>query len=229
MKISYVVPFYNSAAFIADTMESLLNQTHKDFEIICVDDGSDDDIEYIRDYYMRYGQVEWVHHAERNGAAYCRNIGNDLASGDIIAVCDAGDLYSQHRGSKIENAFSNSEVDLVYSHVQLNVGLNTPVGVQKAAEWTDQPKPPISHPTVAYKKEVTKNIRYHEGCLDTDFYEFFMIDVKRAGYKFAIIPDILCIKNDLGGSEYSRDVKNAKDEKRKKYEEYGIEIESRMV
>lgn len=230
LKISYVLPFYNAAPFIADTLESLLNQVHRNFEIICVDDGSDDDIDYLRDYYLEYKEIEWIQHADRSGAAYCRNIGNNLSTGDIIAVCDAGDVYSQYRGKKIIEYFiEHPEISVIHSHVQVNSFLNTPRFIQKAIEWDGEGKPPVSHPTVAYRGEVTQKVSYHEGCIDTDFYEFFMIDCIKAGFKFGVIPEILCIKNDLTGSSHCRDIANAKEEKRKKYDEYGIKIDARMV
>lgn len=226
MEISYVIPVYNGVAVIAETIESLLRQKHKDYEIIVVDDASTDEIDLLKDFYVgEYKQIIWVQNEERKGAAYCRNVGNSLALGDIIAVCDAGDYYMANRGSELVKFFSeNEDKDLVYSHVQCNAANGDILYTQEAVEWDGNGKPPISHPTVAYRKRLVNNIQYFESSLETDFYEFFMIDAFRDGYKFGFIPRILCVKTDLAGSENYRDVKGAKEEKRKRYEEYGIEV-----
>jgi len=226
MKITYVLPFYNASAIIAQTIESILGQQHKDFDIIAIDDRSDDFIQPLKEHYK---EIIWITLDKRSGAAYCRNKGNEMATGEVIACCDAGDIYLPARGSEIEKIFSSKQFDIVYSHVQVNSPSGHGLYTQEAVTWSDQLKPPISHPTVAYKKVVAEKIKYHEGCLDTDFYEFFMYDAKRAGYEFGTINRILCMKFDLTDASSYRDVKKAKDEKFKKYQEYGIKIERQNV
>jgi len=199
--ISFVLPVYNSAPFLADTIESLLAQKVEK-EIIVIDDGSTDDISFLRDHYTDNVQdIKWIHRAERSGAASCRNIGNMEAKGDIIAVCDAGDYCMPNRGTEIELYFKeHPEIDIVYSHVQVNSPTGKVLYIQEADDWEEEGKPPISHPTVAYrncvvsgvkmmdetddnetfKSELRDRIKYHEDSVDTNFYEFFMLDARKA-------------------------------------------------
>jgi glycosyltransferase involved in cell wall biosynthesis len=244
------MPVYNSAAFLNQTINSLLNQTHTDSEIIVIDDGSKDDIYFIKEFYKENMFIKWVTMEQRKGAAACRNIGNKLSTGQIIAVCDAGDFYLPNRGEILDKYFTeNPDVSICYSHVQIDTPLNETLGIQEAIEWDGNSKPPISHPTVAYRSEVVQGsisdklscdgltytcttvpgIKYIEDSYETDFYEFFMIKCFRQGYKFGIIPKVTCIKYDLSKSNSYRNVPKAKALKRQKYKEYGIKIESDKV
>jgi len=113
MKISYVIPVYNAASCLADTVESLMTQKHQDFEIIIVDDASSDDVQFLKEFYKLYDEIQWITLGERSGAATARNIGNEFACGDIIAVCDAGDVYLPSRGKELVKFFeANPDIDL---------------------------------------------------------------------------------------------------------------------
>ena len=95
MFISIVIPTYNRAAFIKKTINSLLDQTVRDFEILVIDDGSTDDtvsvMGSIKDQRVRFYQKE---NAERAAA---RNYGARLATGDYINFFDSDDLaYTNH-------------------------------------------------------------------------------------------------------------------------------------
>jgi len=226
--ISYVLPVYNGAAFLPQTLESLFKQSNKDFEIIVIDDCSTDGAEFLRDHYR--DQVRWTELGKREGGAHCRNLGNKWAKGDVIAVCDCGDIYTSDRGREIDRFFAkHQDKDVVYSHVQVTSGLGQPMFVQTAERWDGKSKPPISHPTVAYRSLVAQTCEYKEGCLDTDFYEFFMLDAWKAGFNFGTIQKILCHKMDLSSSESYRNIPKAKDEKFKLYQEYGIDIPREKV
>lgn len=230
MKISYVIPTYNGAAVLNNTIVSLLNQIHSDFEIIVVDDFSSDSTNYLKDCYKNETKIKWFVMNERKGAAACRNIGNSYATGEVIAVCDSGDFYLPNRGLKLEQFFlDNSNIDICYSDVQINTPLDRILGVQKAIEWDGNSKPPISHPTVAYRSKVIHEVHYCEDSFETDFYEFFLIKCFRKEFKFGIIPEITCIKYDLSQSRNYRNVPKAKALKFQKYKEYGIKIQKDQV
>lgn len=89
--ISIVIPVYNSEKYIKETIECILNQTYKNWEIIFVDDGSKDgSVDIIRDY-----QDERMHlyqNEKNQGPAYTRNKGIEKARGRYLAYMDADDL-----------------------------------------------------------------------------------------------------------------------------------------
>ena len=88
--VSIVIPAYNAAPFIAETLESVLAQTHVHREIIVVDDGSTDGTETRVAPYL--GRIRYTRQANA-GAAAARNAGLRMASGDYIAFLDADDLW----------------------------------------------------------------------------------------------------------------------------------------
>lgn len=95
--ISVVVPSYNSAAFIAETIESILNQTHKKIEIIIVDDGSIDNTQaVIESLYGLDSRISYLK-IENGGSPAARNVGIKLAKGQYIAAVDADDIWPEYK------------------------------------------------------------------------------------------------------------------------------------
>lgn len=89
--ISVIVPVYNTKAYLERCIDSLLEQTYRDMEIILVDDGSTDGSGEICDSYAaRDGRVR-VFHKENGGSSSARNLGLDNARGDYIGFADSDD------------------------------------------------------------------------------------------------------------------------------------------
>src|SRR3990167_578762 len=101
MKISFVLPVYNAQSTLAVCIQSLLKQTHDDFEIIIINDGSVDNTERILNSFKDKKLKIINRRQPRSGAAVCRNIGNKMVTGQIIAVCDA-EIYDKQRGEAID-------------------------------------------------------------------------------------------------------------------------------
>lgn len=92
MKISIIIPYYNAKKFIIETVESVINQTYKNIEIIIVDDGSNDNVEKILKDYIASKKLTLIK-KKNGGPASARNIGIKYASGDLIAFLDADDIW----------------------------------------------------------------------------------------------------------------------------------------
>ena len=95
VSVSVIIPVYNSAAFISETLDSIAAQTLKDTEIIVVDDGSDDDTCRIVLDYVNQTKLNCkvIKNSKKKGAAGARNTGIDAANGDHIAFIDADDKW----------------------------------------------------------------------------------------------------------------------------------------
>jgi len=89
---SIIVPAFNVAATLPETLDSLLAQTAQDFEIIIINDGSIDETLQIAHAFERRGPVRILSQANR-GLAGARNTGIAAASGSYIGFCDADDLW----------------------------------------------------------------------------------------------------------------------------------------
>lgn len=91
--VSIVVPVYNAAPFLRPTLDSICNQTHRNLEIILVNDGSKDESPAILDEYAARDVRIKVIHKENQGGAAARNDGLDVVTGEFVQVLDADDLF----------------------------------------------------------------------------------------------------------------------------------------
>ncbi len=91
-KVSILIPLYNSEEYIAETIDSCLNQTHKNIEIIIIDDGSTDSgLSTARQYENEYSNIK-VEAQKNSGAPVARNRAFELSTGEYIQYIDADDL-----------------------------------------------------------------------------------------------------------------------------------------
>ena len=93
IKVSVIVPVYNSSKYLKQCLDSILNQSLREIEIICVDDGSTDDSLKILEEYQKKDNRISIFTQKNSGAAVARNKGLDIAKGDYIAFMDPDDYY----------------------------------------------------------------------------------------------------------------------------------------
>lgn len=220
MKISYVLPVYNEQNTINQCLKGLLKQEIKPHEIIVINDASTDFTANILSSFC--DDITLITNKTRKGAAYCRNKGNKMATGKIIAVCDV-DFYLPERSKAISVFFKNNkDKSIFYSGLECRDSYN-PQEAWKvdAFAWDFNSKCPISHPTVAYRRCVSDEIIYHEDSIDTDLYEFFLLDAHRKGYLFGGCQDPLMIKIE---GDTRRDRSEARLLKIEKYKQYKIKV-----
>ena len=109
--ISVIVPVYNAEATLDRCIQSILNQTYKDFELLLVDDGSKDDSGSICDGYAENDSRVKVLHKKNGGASSARNSGLNEAIGEWVTFCDADDVVLDEW---LNTFMSNTEgVDMV--------------------------------------------------------------------------------------------------------------------
>ena len=95
-KISVIIPVYNAESYISECMESVMNQTLKDIEIICVNDGSEDNSsELVLACKEKDSRVVLVNQ-EKMGAAHARNNAMKIATGQFVAFIDSDDYYPEN-------------------------------------------------------------------------------------------------------------------------------------
>ena len=92
--ISIVIPVYKVELYLEKCIESIINQTYKNLEIIIVDDGSPDNCPQICDEYSKKDKRIKVIHKENGGLSDARNAGIDIATGKYIAFVDSDDYVS---------------------------------------------------------------------------------------------------------------------------------------
>ncbi len=104
--ISVIIPVYNASEYLRESLDSLIHQDYKNFEIICVNDGSDDDSLQILNEYMEIDDRIKVITKQHTNAGDSRNIGLQSAKGKYVIFLDADDLFER---TMLKEAFEKAE------------------------------------------------------------------------------------------------------------------------
>lgn len=112
-KVSIIVPVYNVAPYLRQCMDSIINQTYRNIEIICIDDGSTDESGKILDEYAKSDDRINAMHTNNVGVASARNTGLSLASGEYLLFVDGDDWIDTATCQKAVSSISTESVDVV--------------------------------------------------------------------------------------------------------------------
>lgn len=113
IKVTLIIPIYNSEEYIERCIDSLLEQTLKDIEILCVNDGSTDNSQQILEKYAeKYNNIT-VLKKENGGCGSARNLGIENAKGEYIEFVDSDDILEKDAVEKMYNSAKKYDSDLV--------------------------------------------------------------------------------------------------------------------
>lgn len=117
--VSVVIPTHNRVDLLPRAIDSVLNQTYKDLEVIVVSDGSIDNTDVLMQKYDRNGRVRYINYTPAKGGNYARNTGINAAKGEYVAFLDDDDEWLP---MKIERQVAlmeaDNEVGLVYTGIK---------------------------------------------------------------------------------------------------------------
>jgi len=118
-KVSVIVPVYNVEKYLAKCLDSLINQTHENIEILVVNDGSTDCSEdIIRDYAQRYPGKIKAFQKENGGLGDARNFGIDRATGDYIGFVDSDDYVHSAMFEEMAALAEKHHAEMVICNIQ---------------------------------------------------------------------------------------------------------------
>ncbi|WP_061808970.1 glycosyltransferase family 2 protein [Rossellomorea vietnamensis] len=118
--VSVITPVYNSGKYITKTLDSVLNQTYEQIEIILVDDCSTDNSqELIRDYLSKHENIRYHRLEENSGAAVARNKAIDLAKGRFVAFLDSDDLWYPKKIEKQLELMEQKNAAICYTAIEM--------------------------------------------------------------------------------------------------------------
>lgn len=117
MKISVIVPAYNSEKFLKETLDNLLGQTLREIQIIIVNDGSTDSTQMIIDEYAKKHSNITPVYQKNAGVSAARNTGIEHAEGKYTAFLDSDDLYSENALEEMYNALEETAADLAICRI----------------------------------------------------------------------------------------------------------------
>ncbi len=168
MKISIIIPMYNCEKSILNTLNSVLNQTYQNYEVICVDDGSKDKTFDIVNSMAKLNKSIKLVHTENFGVSHARNIGLSMISKntDIIMFLDSDDLLLPDAFKiVIENMKDNSIVTYSYKKNNKIISLELFENNFNKKEYYEMlSKKDLFNQlwNKAYSKECVKDIRFNE-------------------------------------------------------------------
>lgn len=119
-QVSIIIPVFNTEAYLEKCLDSIINQTYQDFEIIIVDDGStDNSYQVISKYEQKYKDKIFAYHKKNEGVSIARNYGIKRAHGKYITFIDSDDYIDKYMLEKMitksnENDFDMIICDLLY-------------------------------------------------------------------------------------------------------------------
>lgn len=197
MKLSFVLPTFNSAEFLHPAIDSCLAQSYRDIEIVVVDDASTDSTpDYVAWAKMQEwaDKVKFIRNEVNMGRSASRNIGNAAATGDIIAVLDADDLSTPKRAELTVARFKAGAV-VVHGAAHKMDAVGRDLGMVESDVFNrdlavERLSAGVIHSTVAYSKDIAKRYPYLAGepaRLGVDDFTILM-PMAFDGIKFEYIP-----------------------------------------
>lgn len=115
MRFSVIIPLYNKAPYVQKVLESVISQTFQDFELIVVDDGSDDfSYKIAKDFLSKSSANYQLIHQENAGVSSARNNGVSASHGDYLCFLDADDWWAPTFLEKMDNLIQNYPEAAIY-------------------------------------------------------------------------------------------------------------------
>lgn len=202
--ISVVIPTYNRANIISKSIESVLNQTYKNIELIIVDDGSTDDtvknLRKIKDERLRIVQLE-----KNSGMCAARNAGAKVAKGAYIAVQDSDVIWDEKKIERQYQHIKNTNDDITFCRVSRGIenGIMTTIPRDNFILSGDIYKMLltgnfIDSPTILMKKKVTDLVEFDPIVRRFTDWDFSLRALK-SGFSIGYLPELLVtsyIQND---------------------------------
>lgn len=218
--LSVVVPVYNAEKYIKRCIESILNQTLKDLELILVNDGSKDNSGAICDEYAKIDNRVKVVHKENGGAASARNAGIAKATGKYIGFCDADDYLDREMYETLISIMKEqnlSTIECLANVYDTNGNLLDSEKSDKVLATIDEinsikniflHRGNVSLATRITSSEIIKSIHIPEGRRVEDFYFTLLLLTKTNGTAVYNFPFYNCVTStnsvtrSAGGSIY---------------------------
>jgi glycosyltransferase involved in cell wall biosynthesis len=192
-KISVIMPVYNTALYLKEAIESILNQTYDDFEFIIIDDASTDGSKEIIKSYSDERIIVFENEVNK-GYVFGLNYAISIARGEYIARMDSDDIAHLDRFKKQIDYFERkTEIDLIgtwYKVINSEKVIKLPERHDSLFELFLN-KNGIAHPTVMFKRSffIENNFYYDVNMMPAEDYELWVRFIKIG--KLANIPEVL--------------------------------------
>lgn len=190
--VTVILPVYNTEKYIAEAVQSILNQTFSDFELLVINDASTDRTLEVLNRFSD-NRLKIITNPTNLKVVKSLNKGLELAKGEFIARMDADDIsHPQRFKRQIEYFNDHPEVDLCGSWVQMIGDDNYILTLPEKHETIKADmlfKNIIVHPSVMFRKEKLSGFRYDETYINAEDYALWVEVMDKV--RFGIIPEVL--------------------------------------
>jgi glycosyltransferase involved in cell wall biosynthesis len=133
VKVTVILPVYNVEKYLKQCLDSILNQTLKNIEVICIDDGStDNSYKVLRNYSLKDSRV-YVLRQENKGAGAARNRGLDVANGEYLSFLDSDDFFAPTMLEEMYELAKANDNDIVICKTK---AFNQQTKKEEQTKWT---------------------------------------------------------------------------------------------
>lgn len=209
VQVSVIIPVYNTEKYLNKCLDSILNQSLKNIEIICINDGStDSSLEILKNYQIMDDRIKIIN-KNNEGQGIARNIGINEAIGEYISFVDSDDFIKEDMLEKLYNSCINNNLDIamckVASFDELTNEINDSLWYYSLGVFNDFEKTVFSHKDTRdftceisvtpynklYKNSLIKkyNIKFAENLIFED--EVFFYDVYLKARRVSIVDETL--------------------------------------
>ena len=191
--VSVVMPVYNGEKYLAQAIQSILDQTYTPYEIICIDDKSTDTTLSILESFG--DAVRIIQNSENNGAAASRNAGILFAQGDFLAFADADDIWDSKKLASQMNQFQKDPtLDISFTMIQNFFSPELSEDFKLKRSFPTEPIPGQITGTAVIKRSSFEKVgllnpKYRIG----DFIEW-MMRANSLGFKKAMVEEVLYLR-----------------------------------
>jgi glycosyltransferase involved in cell wall biosynthesis len=191
--VSVILPVYNAEPFLRESLDSIVNQTYANLEIIIVNDGSTDGSKDIIASYEDK-RIVYIQHTENKGLIASLNEAIQKSTGEYILRMDGDDISFSNRIEKqMQFLFENKSIDIVGAHAlffkdniaspinnwALDLKTNSPAEIKSALVWENC----IIHPSICMRSEIAKSLLYDTAQVNYEDYDLWL---RAVANKFSI-------------------------------------------
>ncbi|MEL5895823.1 glycosyltransferase [Bacteroides sp. GD17] len=196
--VSVIIPCYNAEKYIREAIDSIINQTYSNIEILCIDDCSKDNtLSMLREFEVIDNRIRVYSNPINMRIAAALNVGLEHTSGTYIARMDADDIAVHDRIEKQvkfleaypQIAICGGQCDVINEHGMQTGHISYPLS-DEALKTLLLFDSCFAHPTVMFRKSIYNSLGGYADMMPVEDVEYWT-RMAIAGYKFANLPDVL--------------------------------------